>query len=288
MDYNPDFPKKRKDGLPTAIFLVAMAMLVLGSVKYPMFPGSLVNLLLLKHPKTWNNPPNKLHVFRVFDQVLFSISTLPCFSKNETNAFGWQDAMCPTNPGTSKLDPDPWTYTGSTPRPLEGSHDSERVKPQVLCRSEPLRTMGRSDTSRHPETSKNYGVRKLRCVATRTDLKRRRQLYVSWTVSTGRTGVSTVIWGEMLGNIGKTPLKIRTESPKKECIFQPPIFRCFIGFRKGIQMIDTCSKSKTSTTKSSAMFSKAKGYVLQNNNSVLLDHKKEWVKCKLCDIIVDS
>lgn len=35
-----------------------------------------------------------------------------------------------------------------------------------------------------PETSKNYGVRKLRCVATRTDLKRRRQLYVSWTVST--------------------------------------------------------------------------------------------------------
>ena len=53
-------------------------------------------------------------------------------------------------------------------------------------------------------------------------------------------------------------------------------------------MIDTCSKTKTSTTKSSAMFSKAKGYLLQKNNSVLLDHKKEWVKRKLCDIIVDS
>ena len=45
---------------------------------------------------------------------------------------------------------------------------------------------------------------------------------------------------------------------------------------------------KLPTTKSSAMFSKAKGYLLQNNKSVLLDHKKEWVKCKLCGIIVDS
>ena len=114
--------------------------------------------------------------------------------------------------------------------------------PQVLCRSEPLRTMGKSDTPKRPKRR----VRKLRCVATRTDLKRRRQLYVLWTVSTiGRTDVSTVIWGEMLGNIGKTPLKIRPESSKKECIFQPPIFRCFIGFRKGNRMIDTCSKTKT-------------------------------------------
>ena len=73
----------------------------------------------------------------------------------------------------------------STLRPLEGPHDAERVKPQVLCRSFPFRTMDKSDASPHPETSKNYGVRKLRCVATRTDLKRRRQLYVAWTVSTG-------------------------------------------------------------------------------------------------------
>lgn len=201
--------------------------------------------------------------------------------------------MCPKNPRTSRADyfsgsgplnlyrfnppsigGSPWCWKGEAPSSL-----------QILT----VRTMGKSDASRHPETSKNYGVRKLRCVATRTDLKRRRQLYVSWTVSTiERTGVSAVIWGEMLGNIGKTPLKIRPESPKKECIFQPPIVRCFIGFRKGIQMIDTCSKTKTSTTKSSALFSKAKGYLLQHSNSVLLDHKKEWVKCKLCDIIVDS
>ena len=64
----------------------------------------------------------------------------------------------------------PWCWKGEAPSSL-----------QIF----PFRTMDKSDASPHPETSKNYGVRKLRCVATRTDLKRRRQLYVAWTVSTG-------------------------------------------------------------------------------------------------------
>ena len=79
------------------------------------------------------------------------------------------------------LGPQSWLFFRiRTPEPIQVQPPVHWRVPMILkgwppssLQILPFRTMGKSDTSRHPETSKNYGVRKLRCVATRTDLKRR-------------------------------------------------------------------------------------------------------------------
>ena len=155
-------------------------------------------------------------------------------------------------------------------------------EPQVLCRSYCTQVCGYEDGSEKAAVF-------LSCGGT--------------VETTGRTGVSTVWKATMLRKYRQNARKLHPESPKLKCIFQPPIFRCFIGVRKDIQIIDIWFKNpklaqknplflipplkKNKTNKSCPPRQNAKcHFCLQNNKSVLLDHKKEWVKCNVTSSLI--